>query len=103
MLAVPHQNFRLPRPKARYPQFPNARSTTREGGNVNDFQGWAIFTDRSTHLVNGATSTGWSAIARSRHGRIDIMFGPVITTEEHPAFSGARNHCNNSAEMTIMF
>ena len=102
MLAVPHQNFRLPRTKARYPQLPNARSTTRERGNVNDFQGWAIFTDGCTRLVDGATSTGWSAIARSRHGRIDIMFGPVITTEAHLAFSGARNHSNNTAEMSAM-
>ena len=36
------------------------------------------------------------------HGRIDIMFLPVITTEAHPAFSGARTHSNNSAEMTAM-
>ena len=102
MLAVPHQNFRLPRTKARYPQLPNARSTTRERGNVNDFQGWAIFTDGCTHLVDGATSTGWSAIARPRHGRIDNMFGPVITTEAHLAFSGARNHSTNTAEMSAM-
>ena len=102
MLAVPHQKIRLPRPKARYPQLHNARSTTRERGNVNYFQGWAIFTDGSTHLVNGESLAGWSAIARSLHGRIDIMFGPVITTEEHPAFSGVRNHCNNSPEMTTM-
>ena len=31
------------------------------------------------------------------------MFGPVITNEAHPAFSGARNHSNNTAEMTAMF
>ena len=30
------------------------------------------------------------------------MFGPVITTETHPAFSGARTHSNNSAEMSAM-
>ena len=41
MPAVPHQNFRLPKLKAKYPYFPNARSTKRERGN--DFRGWATF------------------------------------------------------------
>ena len=35
------------------------------------------------------------------HGRIDIMLGPVITTEAHLAFSGARTH-SNTAEMSAM-
>ena len=86
MLLVPHQNFRLPKPKARYPHLPNARCTTRERGN--DFQGWAIYTDGCTRVVNGETLAGWGVIARSPRGRIEIMFGPVITTEAHPAFSG---------------
>ena len=30
------------------------------------------------------------------------MFGPVVTTEAHLAFSGARAHSNNTAEMTAM-
>ena len=30
------------------------------------------------------------------------MFGPVITTEAHLAFSGARTHSNNTAETTAM-
>ena len=30
------------------------------------------------------------------------MFGPVITTEAHLAFSGARAQSNNTAEMTAM-
>ena len=30
------------------------------------------------------------------------MFGPVVTTEAHPAFSGARSHSNNTDEMTAM-
>ena len=30
------------------------------------------------------------------------MFGPVVTTEAHLAFSGARAHSNNTAEMTGM-
>ena len=31
------------------------------------------------------------------------MFGPVVTTEVHLDFSGARIHSNNTAEMTAMF
>ena len=99
MPAVPLLNFRLPKPKARYPHLPNVRTTTRERGN--DFQGWSIYTDGSTRLVNGENVAGWGAIARSHHGRIDIMFGPVITTEAHLAFSGARTH-SNTAEMSAM-
>ena len=30
------------------------------------------------------------------------MFGPVVTTEAHPAFSGARTHSNNTAVMGVM-
>ena len=30
------------------------------------------------------------------------MFGLVVTTEAHLAFSGARTHSNNTAEMTAM-
>ena len=30
------------------------------------------------------------------------MFGPVVTTDAHLAFSGARTHSNNTAEMTAM-
>ena len=36
------------------------------------------------------------------HRRIDVMFGPVITTEAHLAFSGTRTHSNNTAELTAM-
>ena len=42
------------------------------------------------------------AVALSLHGRLNIMFGPVITTEAHLAFVCARVHCNNTAEMTAM-
>ena len=38
---VPHQNFRLSKPKSRYPYLPNARSMTRDKGN--DYRGWAVF------------------------------------------------------------
>ena len=30
------------------------------------------------------------------------MFGPVVTTEAHLVFSGARTHSNNNDEMTAM-
>ena len=30
------------------------------------------------------------------------MFGPLVTTEAHLAFSGARIHSNNTAELTAM-
>ena len=98
--AVPHKNFRLPKLKGRYPHRTNIRTTTRERGN--DFQGWPIYTDGGTRLVDGETLAGWGAIARSPNGRIDIIFGLVITTEAHLAFSGARTHSNNTAERTAM-
>ena len=100
MPAVPRLNFRLLKPEARYPHLPNIRTTTRERGN--DFQGWAIYTDAGTRLVDGETSAGWGAIARSFHGRLDVMFGPVITIEAHLAFASARTHSNNTAEMSAM-
>ena len=100
MSAVPRLNFRLPKPKARYPHLPNVRTTTRERGN--DFKGWTIFSDGCSRVVDGETFAGWSAIARSPDERIDIMFGPVITTEAHLAFSGARTRSNNTAETTAM-
>ena len=96
---VPHQNFRLPEPKSRDPYLPNARSITRERGN--GYRGWAVYTDGGTRVVDGETLAGWCVISRSHHGRIDVMFGPVAT-EAHPAFSGARTHSNNTAEMTAM-
>ena len=40
MPAVPHQHFRLPKLKTRYPYL-NDRTTTRTRGI--DFRGWAIF------------------------------------------------------------
>ena len=94
------KNFRLPKPNARFPHLPHARSTTR--GRGNEFRGWAIYTDGGTRVESGETFAGWSVIARSHHGRIGVMFGPVITTEAHLAFCGARTHFNNTAEMTAM-
>ena len=62
----------------------------------------AVHTDGGTRLADGETLAEWSVVARSSHGRIDVMFGPVITTEAHLAFSGARTRSNNTAEMTAM-
>ena len=62
----------------------------------------AIYTDGGTRVVDGETFAGWGVISQSPHGRIDVMFGPVVTTEAHLAFSGARTHSNNTTEMTVM-
>ena len=97
---VSHQNFRLPMLKARYPYLPDDRSTTRTRGN--DFRGCAILLDGGTRVVENEILAGWCVISRSPHGRIDVMFGPVVTIEVHLAFSGARTHSNNTAEMTAM-
>ena len=89
-----------PSPKPDIRVFPNARFITRARGN--DYRGWAIYTDGGARVVDGETLAGWGVISRSPHGRIDVMFGPVVTTEAHPAFSGARTHSDNTAEMTAM-
>ena len=41
-------------------------------------------------------------ISRSSRGHIYLMFGLVVTTEVHLAFSVARSHSNSIAEMTAM-
>ena len=97
---VPHLSFRLPRPKSRYPFLPNDRSLSKELGH--DYHGWAFCTDGGTGVVDGETVAGWGVISRSPRGRIYVMFGPVIAAEAHLAFSGARTHSNNTAEMTAM-
>ena len=55
MTAALRQNFRLPK-----------------------LRGWAIYTDGGTRIVDGETLAGWGVISRSPHGRIDIVFGPVV-------------------------
>ena len=92
--------FRLLKPNARYPHLPIARSAIRQRGS--DFRGWAIFTDGGTRSVNGETCAGWGVIAESPRRSIDIMFGPVVTKETHPAFSRAKASSNNTAEMTAI-
>ena len=94
------QHFRVVAAKVRYPHLPNIRTTTRDKGN--NFQGWAIYTDGGARIVDGETLAGWGVIARSHHGRIHVMFGPVITTDSCLALAGARTHSNNTAEMTAM-
>ena len=71
---VPHHNFRLPKPKSRYPYLPNDRSITSERGNY--YRVWAICTDGGTRIVDGETFARWCEISRSLHGRIDVLFGP---------------------------
>ena len=90
MFAVPRLNFRLPKPKSRYPHLTSVRTTTRERGN--DFPGWTINIDGGIRFVDGETLAG----------RLYIMFGPVVTTEAHVAFSGTRTHSNNTVEMIAM-
>ena len=52
--------------------------------------------------MSGETLAGCRVIARSPRGTIDVLSGPVITTEAHPVFSRARAQTNNTAEMTAM-
>ena len=60
------------------------------------------FIDIGTRVVDGETFVGWCVISPSPRGRFFDMFGPVITSDAHLAFSGARSHSNNTAEMTAM-
>ena len=94
---VPHQNFRLPKLKARCPYLPNDRSTTRTRGT--DFRGWVIHTDGGTRVVDGETLAGWCVMSRSPRGQIHVMSGPV---EANLAFPVARTQSNNTAEMIAM-
>ena len=56
-----------------------------------------------TRVVDGETFGGWGVPSpRPPDGRNNIMFGLVITTEAHVAFSSARTRSNNTAEMTAM-
>ena len=84
MPADSRQNFRLTQLIARYSYLPNARSITHQRGN--DYREYAIYTH------GGETLAGWCVISRSSHGRIDFMFGLVVTTEAPLAFSGTRTH-----------
>ena len=52
--------------------------------------------------MDGETVAVWGVISRFSRGQIYVMFGPVISIEAHLAFSGARPHSNNTAEITAM-
>ena len=96
-----HSKFPLPAAIARYLYLPNARATARERGN--DFQGWAIHTDGGTRSADGKTLAGWSAVARSHHGRIHVMFGPVVTTERPSCVLRCQDRtANNIAEKSAI-
>ena len=82
MPAVPRLNFRLPKPKARYPHLPNVRTATRERGN--DFKGWAVYTDGGTLVVDGETFAGWGAIARSPDGLVRSSPPSLISLSQAP-------------------
>ena len=75
MPAVPLWNFRLPKHLAIYRHLPSARTTTRDRSN--DFQGWTIYADGVTRVVDG--DRFWVRC----YGRRDLMFGLVFTTEAH--------------------
>ena len=97
-MVIPHQKFRLPTAKAKYPNLPINRTMTRQRGS--DHRGWAVFTDGGTHSVDGETTAVWSAVARSPDGRCYVMFGPVITSEAHFSYARANLHTNNTVELS---
>ena len=75
----PGRNFRLQKTKTSFriflmlvPQHVKETMVCEDG---------AIHTDGCTRVVDGETVAGWGVIARSLHGRIDIMHGLVVTTE----------------------
>ena len=90
--------YKISSAKAKYPDLPNNRTTTRKKGD--DFKGWAVFTDGGTHASVGETTAGWGAVVCSPDERHFIMFGPVITTEAHLAYAGAGLHTINTAELS---
>ena len=56
-----------------------------------------MFTDGGAHSVDGETTAGWGAVARSPDGRLYVVFGPVVTPEAHLAYA---LHTNNTAELS---
>ena len=73
----------------------NSRCKTRNGDNLSMQFGRSQEQER---VYPGSVETlpGWGVISRSPHRRIDVMFGPVVTTEAQLAFSGTRIHSNTS-------
>ena len=89
LLSIQNLACRLPKPEIRI--FPTLAP-----------QHWAIYIDGGTRLADGETLARWSAVVRSHHGRIYVMFVSVITTEAHLAYEGARVHSNYTAEMSAI-
>ena len=56
----------------------------------------------ATRVVDGEALGGLGVFSRSHRGKIDVMFGPLITNEFHLAFYGARIHSISTAEMIDM-
>ena len=100
---VPHYSFRVPQPKYRYPFLPNDRSLCKELNLAMTIVGGLFVQMVVPVLWMVKTVAGWGVISRSPRGQNYLVFGPVITTEAHLTFSGARTHSNNTAEMTAMF
>ena len=92
MPAVPRLNFRLPKSKARYPHFPNVRTTTRERGN--DLQAWGTYTDGCPRHVDGETLAGWCVIARSPHWENSCL----VWSGHHRRGSSCFFRCQNSLQ-----
>ena len=65
---IRRKRFRFLSAKAKYPNFPNKRTTTREKDK--DFKGWAVFIDGRTHVSDGETTVRWGVVARSPDGRL---------------------------------
>ena len=82
---------------AKYPHFPNSRTTTREKGN--DFYGWVIYVDGRIRSSDGDTKAGWCVVRFMKN----ILCGPVITTEAHLANAGSRIYSNNTSELSSIF
>ena len=62
------------------------------------FRGWTSLLLEETATVDGKTNAGWSTVARSPQGKCHVMFGPIITAEEHLPFAGACQQTFNTAE-----
>ena len=110
MPAVLRLNFRLPKPNARYPLLPTFVPQHVKEAMISE-DGPSILTGvvalwMVKLLLVGVPSLDLlmeeNVMFGPVKGRIDIIFGPVITTEAHLAFAGARTHSNNTAEMSAM-
>ena len=64
------------------------------------FQGWAIYKDGGARVSEGETSAGGALSAALLDGRLFIMFDPVVTTDSHLAYAGARLHSNNTSALS---